>query len=312
MILFCGIPSEPPLALAIQAAEALGLEHVVYNQRHARFNDVVVDVRDGCVTGAIWMWEREYRLEQFRGVYTRLVESAALPESQSRGRHAPDPRAVEKATFMDGILGQWLEVAECPVLNRAAAAASNGSKPYQAQLIAASGFRVPATLVTNDPAEVRAFARTHGRVIYKSTSSVRSIVQELAPDTSDAALARVRSLPTQFQELVAGTDVRVHVVGDALFATEICSAATDYRYAGRDGLDVAMTTITLPGDVADRCVSLARRLALPFCGIDLKRTAAGEYVCFEVNPSPAYSYYQEHTGQPIAQAVVCYLAGQES
>jgi hypothetical protein len=32
-------------------------------------------------------------------------------------------------------------------------------------------------------------------------------------------------------------------------------------------------------------------------------------VCFEVNPSPAYSYYQELTGAPISDALVRYLAG---
>jgi hypothetical protein len=29
-----------------------------------------------------------------------------------------------------------------------------------------------------------------------------------------------------------------------------------------------------------------------------------------VNPSPAFSYYEAHTGQPIAQAIARYLAGE--
>ena len=32
--------------------------------------------------------------------------------------------------------------------------------------------------------------------------------------------------------------------------------------------------------------------------------------CFEVNPSPAFSYDEAHTGQPIAQAIARYLAGE--
>ena len=59
---------------------------------------------------------------------------------------------------------------------------SNASKPYQAQLIRAHGFAVPETLITNDPEEVRAFQRQHPRVIYKSISGVRSIVQTLAEE----------------------------------------------------------------------------------------------------------------------------------
>jgi glutathione synthase/RimK-type ligase-like ATP-grasp enzyme len=49
-------------------------------------------------------------------------------------------------------------------------------------------------------------------------------------------------------------------------------------------------------------------LDLPLCGIDLKRASDGRYFCFEVNPSPAYSYYQENAGQPIAEALVRFLA----
>ncbi|HZL03445.1 MAG TPA: hypothetical protein VFC48_10010, partial [Cellulomonas sp.] len=119
----------------------------------------------------------------------------------------------------------------------------------------------------------------------------------------------VRLLPTQFQALVPGTDVRVHVVGREVFATEIGSGAVDYRYAGRDGLTAALAATTLPDDVADRCVRLAATLELPLAGIDLRRTPAGDWVCFEVNPMPGYSFYESHTGQPIAAALVRHLAG---
>jgi len=36
---------------------------------------------------------------------------------------------------------------------------------------------------------------------------------------------------------------------------------------------------------------------------------AGQAVCFEANPCPAYPYYEGHTGQPIARAVARHLAG---
>ncbi|MFJ7248824.1 hypothetical protein ACIQWA_29930 [Kitasatospora sp. NPDC098652] len=34
----------------------------------------------------------------------------------------------------------------------------------------------------------------------------------------------------------------------------------------------------------------------------------GEVYCFEVNPCPAFTYYESHTGQPIARAVARALA----
>src|SRR5215510_14025752 len=100
MILFCGIPSEPSLALAVRAAEAAGIAHVVFNQRDARFSDIMLEVRDGRVTGTLWTWEKEWRLEEFTGVYNRLIESSLLPENRPRGRRQPDPWLMEKSTFL--------------------------------------------------------------------------------------------------------------------------------------------------------------------------------------------------------------------
>ena len=109
--------------------------------------------------------------------------------------------------------------------------------------------------MTNDPALALDFARRHGRVIYKSTSSVRSIVREFDP-SQRAELTRIRSLPTQFQARIIGTNIRVHVVGEKLFATKILSKAVDYRYAQRDGLEVEMQPIELPTEIATGCLQL--------------------------------------------------------
>ena len=306
MILFCGIASEPPLALAIQAAERLSVEHVVFHQRETDFCDIMVECRGGRLSGRLRMREREWALEDFTGVYTRLAEYESLPEYRPNARHALDPVRIPKAKFFHYALNEWLELADCRVVNRACDMASNMSKPYQAQLISPL-FPTPPTLVTNEPGEALAFIRRHGRVIYKSISSVRSIVREWR--SADARnLTRIRALPTQFQAYLEGTNIRVHVVGEKVFATEIDSPAIDYRYAQRDGLETAMRPLELPPEILARCLELSRLLRLPFCGIDLKRTQAGDYYCFEVNPSPAYSYYQEHTGQPIADALVQYLA----
>lgn len=308
MILFCGIPSEPPLRLAVEAAEAAGVPHLVFNQREAHFADLHFEVAGGEVRGRLRYREADYPLEAFAGVYTRLTDWKTLPENRPVHGAAPDPERVRRSRLVHEALGEWLELAGCRVLNTVRAMASNGSKPYQAQLIARRGFRVPETLVTNDPAEAETFARAHGRVIYKSISSVRSIVRELGPADLER-LGRVGNLPTQFQAYVPGENVRVHVVGREVFATRIETASVDYRYAARDGEDVRMLPAELPPDVRLRCLDLSAALDLPLCGIDLKVTPGGEWYCFEVNPSPAYSYYEENTGQPIARAIVAYLEG---
>jgi glutathione synthase/RimK-type ligase-like ATP-grasp enzyme len=101
------------------------------------------------------------------------------------------------------------------------------------------------------------------------------------------------------------------VVGTAAFATAILSEATDYRYATRQvGTAADLEAIQLPEDLEQRCIELAGTLELPLAGIDLKITPEGRVYCFEVNPSPAFSYYEANTGQPIAQAIATYLAEQ--
>jgi glutathione synthase/RimK-type ligase-like ATP-grasp enzyme len=53
---------------------------------------------------------------------------------------------------------------------------------------------------------------------------------------------------------------------------------------------------------------LTAGLDLEFAGIDLRLGDDGVATCFEVNPSPSYSYYQAHTGQPIATSLARLLA----
>ena len=64
----------------------------------------------------------------------------------------------------------------------------------------------------------------------------------------------------------------------------------------------------IDADLGERCVRLAASLGLEFSGIDLRITPDGEAVCFEVNPSPAFSYYEQAAGVPIAAALARRLA----
>lgn len=304
MILLCGVPSDTPLTRVREQLRALDQPFVFFNQRRCEDAQIDFTVQGDRVRGVLEIDGRRHRLEDIGGVYTRLLDDRVLPEladeaeGSARRRHC---RALHEA------LARWCEIAPARVVNRSRPMGSNCSKPYQAQLIREHGFRVPPTLISNDPGAVGAFAARHGRVIYKSLSGVRSIVHTL--EAADAArLERIRWCPTQFQAYVEGTNIRVHVIGDVLFATAIETDATDYRYAHAHGGSTQLTAIELSPALRDRCVALARALGLAFAGIDLKRTDEGEIYCFEVNPSPAFSYYEAHTGQPIARAVARYLA----
>ena len=123
-----------------------------------------------------------------------------------------------------------------------------------------------------------------------------------------ADLDRIRVLPTQFQRLLSGTNVRVHVVGEDVHACAIETETIDYRYAeGRTS--GSMTVTTLPEEISRRCVALSKALDLPLAGVDLMQEPDGQWWCFEVNPSPAYSAFEQPTGMPIARSLARWLAG---
>jgi len=292
------------MALTIEAARRAGIELGVLNQRDSAQARIVVRLHAGTASGCLDLREGQVPLESVQGVFVRLMDPMRLPEAQR------DPSAAERIRLFHAILQDWIELTPGRVLNRLGPAAGNASKPAQARELVRLGWRVPETLVTSDADAVTQFRARHQRIVFKSASGVRSIVTEFT-DADVTRLWRLRALPAQFQELVPGTDLRVHVVGDKLFATEAVSDALDYRYAARSGAPARLAATTLPADVAARCIATAAALQLPLCGIDLRRRPDGEHVAFEVNPAPAFSWYQESTGQPIADAIVAYLAGRE-
>jgi hypothetical protein len=253
----------------------------------------------GTIAGPDWV----LALDDVAGVYVRFLGA--------EGRLPPDREPEAAAALQleaDAGLLALLEDLRCPVVNRSGGGMSNNSKPYQALLLRRAGLKVPPTLVTSDPAAARSFQAEHGDVIYKSASGVRSIVRRLG-ETQEGRLAFLRDGPAQFQAFVPGRNVRVHTVGDTVFATLIETEAVDYRYAHLDGLSVEMTAVTLPAPLEAACLRVARDLDLLFAGIDLKETPNGDYVCFEVNPCPGFIYYERHTGQPISAALADLLNG---
>ncbi len=304
MILLCGIPSETPLRLVARALDTLGAEYRFVNQRRVADYAIDWEIVDGVIDGTLRLDDEAIRLADVRAAYVRLMDDRLLPELEGEPEGSP---ARRHARGFHDALTRWLEIAPGRIVNRADPQGSNGSKPYQAQLIMQYGLRVPETLITSDPDLVLAFQREHGTLIYKSISGVRSIVTALGPDDL-ARIEDIRWCPVQFQACVPGTDVRVHVVDREAYATEIVSDRLDYRYARRNGGTAELRATDLPEDVSRRCIALAHGLDLPFAGIDLKITPSGEVFCFEVNPSPAFSFYEANTDQPISHALARYMA----
>lgn len=302
MVLVLGLPHEPPVQAVIQALTRRSAPCAIVDQRRIITGNWDTWLSDEGTSGRIMVDGRTVDLEDIGGVYTRNTSWAELPEIRA------EPGLLEHALLVHEAMEVWLEITEARVINRTSANDTNNSKPYQS-LIIKDSFDVPATLVTNDPEAVESFRDEVGRIIYKSASGERSIVTEFN-ESDRHRLKLLASSPVQFQELVRGIEVRVHVVGTQTYATRVVSDAIDYRYDHSGRLD--MKAVDLPEDISNRCVALTARLGLELAGIDLCFAHDGRVVCYEVNPSPAYIVYEEVTDQPIAEAIARYLSGNTS
>lgn len=305
MILLCGVPADGPLAAVRTALGRRGAPAFLLDQSRADVTEIELSA-GADLAGEIRLAGERCDLSGVSGAYVRTYSTrAATPGADA------DEALARHADRLDVILYDFLEVTPARVVNPAQAMATNASKPYQLAIVAAHGFAVPDTLVSTDPEAVLAFRARHEAVVYKSVSSVRSIVRRFSDDDA-GRLADIAWCPTQFQQYVPGRDYRVHVVGDEVFACEVVSEADDYRYAKRQGEDVTVQASRVPAAVEGCCRALAASLGLAFAGIDLRLTPEGEWYCFEANPSPAFTYYEAASGQPIADAVAALLAGRAS
>ncbi|MBE3024802.1 hypothetical protein GQ37_005475 [Janthinobacterium sp. BJB1] len=184
-------------------------------------------------------------------------------------------------------------------------------KGEQLERAARMGFRVPATLISNVPDDVRAFrAAVGGAIIFKSMSTP-SLAAEAVGDgdrvsagigttvVDDAmldSLDAVSELSCQFQEYIAKQyELRVTIIGQHLFAARLYTQ-DDARTAvdSRDmSAPIRYEAATLPDDIHRRCLDFVHSYGLAYGALDLIVTPEGEYVFLENNPVGQFLYVQQ-------------------
>lgn len=228
-----------------------------------------------------------------------------LDYDEFRELPADSPKVLQAGWF-EAQLRAWLDACDAVVINRSGPSATNYSKPYQMMTIKQAGFLVPEALISNDAAAATRFLSENPNSIYKSLSAVRSIVRRV-DDSHRSFIDDVNWCPTLFQRLIPGTNYRAHVINGEVLAVRIESDQLDYRY-GKSSI----TVTELPSEVAEKCRRLTAMLGLYFSGIDLMRTPDDDWYCFEVNPSPAYPYFELGSGQPISVALADFMMDADS
>jgi glutathione synthase/RimK-type ligase-like ATP-grasp enzyme len=268
-------------------ADFFFLDHSEINQTHITYSNnpspsYVLHIRDevihfGDFTAA---YLRPYNFKH----YSHFEQSA---------------KAITRAANVHLWISSWAESSKALIINRSSSECTNQSKLYQALIISSMGFKIPASLITNDYLEMLGFQTRYKKIIYKSMSSVRSIVKELS-NLKDFESMEVG--PVLLQEYISGKNIRVHVVGKKVFASLIETDQIDYRYAFSN-----LSHFELPADIAHNCVRLTEKLKLAISGIDLILTPEDEWFCLEVNPNPGFSFYENTETNEIARSLALLL-----
>src|SRR6185436_19965851 len=260
-----GLSGDGPLHEVRQSLDRNNITYTFVDQRRILETDLEFAV--GSASCSVRTGNVTLDLSEVTAVYLRNYDWRKLSTIADAGASSEE---WAHAAATHEALNTWVELTDALVVNRPSAMASNSSKPYQAAIIRQCGFKVPETLITTDPDAILNFQAIHGTLIYKSISSVRSIVSKL----TDEHLHRLEDVvwcPTQFQRYIPGRDYRVHIVGDESFASEVITDADDYRYAGGQGKGIEIRPCEVPPEIIERARSTSVALNLVFAGVDLRR-----------------------------------------
>lgn len=173
------------------------------------------------------------------------------------------------------------------------------------------GFRVPDTLLSNNPEDVINFYhKHHQRIITKPISDSALAADKVEVDEIVAPgvmttlitpehiehIEAVREFPCCFQQYIEKQfEVRATVIGDKIFSARIDSQA-DKRTAVdmRDfSVEIDYDAWQLPDAVASQCIEFVHSYGLQYGAMDLIYTPDNEFVFLENNPGGQFWFVEQ-------------------
>jgi glutathione synthase/RimK-type ligase-like ATP-grasp enzyme len=181
-----------------------------------------------------------------------------------------------------------------------------GDKLHQLRVARQQGFRVPDTLVSNDPKTVREFhQRHHGNIIIKAArNSGRVFLATQRVDLDELSDDQIRAVPSIYQELIPGTGhLRVNCFGNKVHAALIETDALDWR----PNINVPISPFSVDTDLEEQIIALLKAFDLRVGVMDLKFSDRGDLVWFEVNPQGQFLFLEPLTGQNLLASFADFL-----
>jgi hypothetical protein len=231
--------------------------------------------------------------DAIRSVYWRCyngIDTPPLPDPEQAYIASNDARGLFES-FLIGLPTRWVNGWRGFKLHQ--------MKPAALAMVAKLGMAIPATVLTNDPEQVREFAAQQKRPIFKPVQGGAHTRPVTPAHLTEENLKNLAYAPVTLQEEIVGTNIRVFVAGERVLACEVIADTLDFR----DTADPRIVKHDLPGDMATMCLRIADTLGLLWTGIDLRLTREGCYVFLEANPSPMFLGFQSRCGLPLTEAL---------
>lgn len=246
---------------------------------------------------------RTLDLSQVRALYHRrpsLYTAPYLPGQD--GQFA----AGENRRGLGGILHA---LPGCTYVNHPMQVATAEYKPVQLAAARHVGFRIPETLITNDPVSAVEFAKAVGPVVYKPLHAAAYDidgepgcvwVRGVDPADLDESVANAAHLFQQQIPKVA--DARVIVVDSKIFAARITApdSVVDWR-ARYDELHYE--PVQVPEHLAARLRWFMAGLGLLYGALDFAIDADGRWWFLEINPNGQWAWLEPAAELPITAAL---------
>ena len=237
--------------------------------------------------------------------YRRTTSKQTLPEGADADYELHIIRSTERV--LEGILlnefqGRWVSH---PMATRLAE-----NKLVQLRAAQRAGLRIPATLVSQDPARIRDFCAAYPGAVIKPVATPREVEltstavvsQELLDSDDILALA-----PSIYQECIPGKrHLRISVVGERCDGALIEAEALDWRM----DLNVPFSPYPLDSHLEQRLCAILHQLGLVMGIFDVKLTDDDEPIFLEVNPQGQFLFVEALCGLPLADTFAAFLADQ--
>lgn len=185
-------------------------------------------------------------------------------------------------------------------------------KLYQLRVARKFGFRVPRTLASNDPDELRNFAASnsygtickpifHG-MFADGTARYAIYTHRVAPDSFDADSVSVCPVLLQ-EEIPRAADVRVTIIGTKCFVADITSDAVVVDWRAPE-IQVNYTSSGIDEATHMACKAMLDSLGLLYGAFDFIRTPEGTLVFLEINPTGEWAWLEDRLGFPMREAFI--------